>query len=64
MPKVKTTKTFKIQSYFMTLTKREPRRKDDFDEKGTKTFLTADIPLYKLVNIHIKNLFSLFQYAI
>ena len=29
----------------------------DFVEKVTKTFLSADIPLYKLNNAHIKNLF-------
>ena len=30
----------------------------DFVEKVTKAFLSADIPLYKLNNKHIKNLFS------
>ena len=29
----------------------------DFVEKVTKKFLSADIPLYKLNNTHIKNLF-------
>ena len=29
----------------------------DFGEKVTKAFLSADIPLYKLNNTHIKNLF-------
>ena len=29
----------------------------DFVEKVTKAFLTTDIPLYKLNNMHIKNLF-------
>ena len=29
----------------------------DFVEKVTKAFLSADIPLYKLNNTHIKNLF-------
>ena len=29
----------------------------DFDEKIIKAFLSADIPLYKLNNTHIKNLF-------
>ena len=29
----------------------------DFVEKVTKAFLAADIPLYKLNNTHIKNLF-------
>ena len=29
----------------------------DFVEKVTKAFLSADIPLYKLYNTHIKNLF-------
>ena len=29
----------------------------DFVEKVTKAFLSADIPLYKLINTHIKNLF-------
>ena len=29
----------------------------DFAEKVTKAFLSADIPLYKLNNTHIKNLF-------
>ena len=29
----------------------------DFVERVTKAFLSADIPLYKLNNIHIKNLF-------
>ena len=29
----------------------------DFVEKVTKAFLSADIPLYKLSNTHIKNLF-------
>ncbi len=30
----------------------------DFVEKVTKAFLSADIPLYKLNNKHVKNLFS------
>ena len=30
----------------------------DFAEKVTKAFLSADIPLYKLNNKHVKNLFS------
>ncbi len=32
--------------------------KSDFVEKVTKVFLSADIPLYKLNNKHVKNLFS------
>ena len=32
-------------------------RDTDFVEKVTKAFLSADIPLYKLNNTHIKNLF-------
>jgi len=30
----------------------------DFVEKVTKAFLSANIPLYKLNNKHVKNLFS------
>lgn len=30
----------------------------DFVKKVTKAFLSADIPLYKLNNKHVKNLFS------
>ena len=33
------------------------RGNTDFVEKVTKAFLSADIPLYKLNNTHIKNLF-------
>ena len=36
----------------------------DFAEKVTKAFLSADIPLYKLNNTHIKNLFRDFGHRL
>ena len=47
MPKVKSINTYTSQTFL--------RSSDtDFVEKVTKAFLSADIPLYKLNNTHIK----------
>ena len=52
MPKVKCNCAISCNKRFLI-----DSRDTDFVEKVNKTFLSADIPLYKLNNMHIKNFF-------